>query len=120
MSMLGLLKHLASVEYGWFCHTFGRETEPLPFDLDDEGADFHIHESDTADAVVAFFKRARAAANVVIDELDVEATGIAWFGETVTMRWVLIHMIEEVARHAGHLDLMRESIDGATGHHDRT
>jgi hypothetical protein len=53
----------------------------------------------------------------VIDELDVDDMGTAWFGDTVTMRWVLIHMIEETARHAGHMDIMRELIDGRTGDH---
>jgi len=42
---------------------------------------------------------------------------MAWFGEPVTMRWVLIHMVEETARHAGHVDIIRELIDGMTGDH---
>jgi hypothetical protein len=46
-----------------------------------------------------------------------DATGTSWHGDTVTMRWVKIHMLEEVARHAGHLDILRELIDGATGDH---
>lgn len=53
----------------------------------------------------------------MIDELDLEEVGTSWAGNQVTMRWVLIHMVEEVARHAGHLDVMRELIDGATGDH---
>jgi uncharacterized damage-inducible protein DinB len=116
-NLLGLVKHLASVEYGWFCETFGRGTEPLPFVQDDPDADLRVapHES-TAD-ILAFYDRANAAANQVIDELDVEHTGTAWYGETVTLRWVLIHMIEETARHAGHMDIVRELIDGATGDH---
>jgi hypothetical protein len=67
---------------------------------------------------VAFYGRARAAADEVIDELGVEDLGKAWFGETVSMRWVLIHMLEETARHAGHMDIVRELIDGATGDHE--
>jgi len=53
----------------------------------------------------------------VIDELDVDDVGTAWSGEFVSMRWVLIHMLEETARHAGHMDILRELIDGATGDH---
>ncbi len=53
----------------------------------------------------------------MIGELDVAGVGTASFGESVSMRWVLIHMIEETARHAGHLDILRELIDGATGDH---
>ena len=75
------------------------------------------HET-TAD-IVAYYGRARSAADEAIDELDLEVTGTAWFGEAVSMRWVLIHMIEETARHSGHMDIMRELIDGATGDHLR-
>ncbi|MHB1489244.1 DinB superfamily protein [mine drainage metagenome] len=116
-SLLGLVKHLGAVEYGWFCETFDRPTEPLPFDPDDPDADLRVRPDETTDEVVAFYRRARAAADAVIDELDVDDVGTAWFGETVSLRWVLIHMIEEVARHAGHLDILRELVDGSTGDH---
>jgi uncharacterized damage-inducible protein DinB len=116
-SLLGLVKHLGSVEYGWFCETFGRDTEPLPFDEDDPDSDMRARPDETTEDVLAFYGRARAAADRVIDELDVEETGTAWFGETVTMRWVLIHMVEETARHAGHIDILRELIDGMAGDH---
>jgi hypothetical protein len=88
----GLVKHLASVEYGWFCRT------------------------NSAD-IVANYGRSRAAADVVIDEVGLEDVGTAWSGQTVSMRWVLIHMIEDTARHAGHMDILRELIDGQTGDH---
>jgi uncharacterized protein DUF664 len=116
-NLLGLVKHLASVEYGWFCQTFGRETEPLPFDEDDENADLRVEPDETTDDIVAFYGRARAAADQVIAEVGLDDTGTAWFGDAVSMRWVLIHMVEETARHAGHVDIVRELIDGATGDH---
>ncbi len=116
-SLLGLVKHLAAVEYGWFCETFGREAEPLPFDDDDENADLRVEPHETTAGIVDFYGRARAAADQVIDELDVDDVGTAWFGDTVSMRWVLIHMIEETARHTGHMDIVRELIDGMTGDH---
>jgi uncharacterized damage-inducible protein DinB len=116
-SLLGLVKHLAAVEYYWFCSTFGRETEPLPFDDDDENADLRVEPHESTADILAFYGRARAAADRVIDELDVEDVGMSGHGESVTMRWVLIHMIEETARHAGHLDIVRELIDGETGDH---
>ena len=106
-SLLGLVKHLGAVEYGWFCSTFGRPTEPL-FDEDDPTrtcASGPRRPPRTPWPSTA----ARAAADQVIDELDVEDTGTAWFGDTVTMRWVLIHMVEETARHAGHVDVLREA-----------
>jgi uncharacterized damage-inducible protein DinB len=118
-SLLGLVKHLAAVEYEWFCHTFGRETEPLPFDEADENADLRVEPHESAAEIVKFYRRARASADRVIGELDLDDQGAAWFGGTVSMRWVLIHMIEETARHAGHMDILRELIDGATGDHQR-
>ena len=116
-NLLGLVKHLAAVEYGWFCDTFGRPTEPLPFDDDDPDADLRVRPEETTADVLAFYTRARATADRVIDEIGLEETGMAWFGEPVTMRWVLIHMVEETARHAGHVDILRELIDGMTGDH---
>lgn len=113
-NLLGLVKHLAGVEYQWFCETFGQETERLERD---PLADMTVgpHES-TAD-IVAFYQRARHAADRVIGALDIEALGSAWFGEQVTLRRVLIGMVEETARHAGHMDILRELLDGATGSH---
>ncbi|MFI5621275.1 DinB family protein [Streptomyces sp. NPDC051567] len=118
-NLLGLVKHLAAVEYGWFCETFGRETEPLPFDPDDENADLRVEPHETTADIVEFYGRARTAADKVIGELTIDELGTAWSGETVSMRWVLIHMVEETARHAGHMDIVRELIDGATGDHLR-
>lgn len=114
-SLLALVKHLATVEYGWFRETFGRESEPFWFDTETEDMTVAPDES-TAD-ILAFYARARAAADRAIQEIDLEDTGTSWSGRTVTMRWVLIHMIEETARHAGHMDIVRELIDGATGDH---
>ena len=118
-SLLGLVKHLAAVEYGWFCATFGRETEPMPFDEEDPEADLRITPDETTADIVDFYNRACRAADVVIGEVGIEELGTAWFGDQVSMRWVLIHMVEETARHAGHMDILRELIDGATGDHNR-
>jgi Protein of unknown function (DUF664) len=116
-SLLGLVKHLGAVEYGWFCDTFGRPTEPLPFDENDPEADMRAGPDETTEDILAFYGRARAAADRTIDELEVEDTGTAWFGDTVSLRWVLIHMVEETARLAGHIDILRELIDGMAGDH---
>jgi hypothetical protein len=118
-NLLGLMKHLASVEFGWFCETFGRESESIPFDEDDPEADMRAEPHETTADIVEYYGRARAAADRVIDELDPDDVGSAWFGDPVSMRWVLIHMIEETARHSGHMDIVRELIDGATGDHPR-
>jgi hypothetical protein len=109
------VKHLAGVEYGWFCLVFGRITEPLQFDEDDPDADLRITPDETTGEIVAFYRRARAAADATIEELDLDTTGTSWDGSPVSLRWVLVHMVEETARHAGHADIIRELIDGATG-----
>lgn len=114
-SLLGLVKHLATVEYGWFCTTFGRESEPFWFDTGTE--DMTVGAGESTDGILAFYARARAAADLAIRETGLEETGTSWRGVSVSMRWVLIHMIEETARHAGHMDIARELIDGATGDH---
>ncbi|MGW1727068.1 DinB family protein [Streptomyces sp. NPDC002306] len=115
-SLLGLVKHLGSVEYGWFVETFGRETEPLWFDpYEDE--DMRADQGETTEQILAFYARARAAADRTIAELSLDAPGRpAWRDHEVSLRWVLVHMVEETARHAGHMDVVRELIDGATGH----
>src|SRR4030081_3821860 len=88
-NLLGLVKHLAAVEYSWFSTTFGRPTEPLPFDESDANADLRVRSDETTDEIVAFYARARAASDRVIDAFDLDATGTAWFGDAVSLRWVL-------------------------------
>ncbi|MEU8983732.1 DinB family protein [Streptomyces sp. NPDC058251] len=115
-NLLGLVKHLASVEYGWFCSTFGREVEPLWFDPFSE-EDMAAGQGETTAQIIDFYARARAAADRTISELSLDDLGTSWNGTTVSLRWVLIRMVEESARHAGHMDIVRELIDGGTGDH---
>ncbi len=119
-NLLGLVKHLAAVEYGWFCDTFGRAVEPFSFDVDaDPDSDLRVEPGETAADIVAFYERACAAADTAIADTDLDALGTSWAGDAVSMRWVLVHMIEETARHAGHMDIIREQLDGVTGDHRR-
>ncbi|WP_030246816.1 DinB family protein [Streptomyces sp. NRRL S-350] len=119
-NLLGLVKHLDGAELGWFRATFGLETGPLPFDLDaDETSDMRIEPHESTADVPAFYARARAAADEAVDRLELDSLGTSWSGRTVSLRWVLIHMATETARHAGHMDILRELTDGATGDHDR-
>ncbi len=113
-NLIGLVKHLAGVEYEWLPKTYGRETEPLETDV---VADINAGPDETTADIIAFYTRARAASDAVIADHDVEDLGTAWFGEQVTLRRVLIGMVEETARHAGHMDILREQIDGAVGSH---
>ncbi|MBK5268768.1 MAG: DinB family protein [Acidimicrobiia bacterium] len=115
-NLLGIVKHLAAVEYGWFCTTFGRATEPLPFDDDDEDADLRVNNDETTEDILGFYRRACDASDLAMAEVGLDGEGTAWFGDMVSMRWVILHMIEETARHAGHADILRELIDGSTGY----
>ncbi|MGW3042438.1 DinB family protein [Kitasatospora sp. NPDC001159] len=120
-NLLGLVKHLGGAELGWFRETFGLETGPLPFDIDaDETSDLRIEPHESTADVLAFYARARAAADEAIDQLELDSLGTSWSGRTVSLRWVLIHMTTETARHAGHMDILRELTDGATGDHNRS
>ena len=116
-SLLGLVKHLANAEYGWFCETFGRPTELLTDVSQDPEADMRAAEGETTEEIVGFYRRAWAAADAAILELRLDATGTSYSDKTVSLRWVLVHMIEDTVRHAGHADILRELIDGGTGHH---
>jgi len=91
----------------------------MPFDEEDPEADLRIAPGETTKDIVDFHNRACRAADAVIGEVGIEELGTAWFGDLVSMRWVLIHMVEETARHAGHMDILRELVDGATGDHNR-
>ncbi|PWI20732.1 hypothetical protein DI272_29200 [Streptomyces sp. Act143] len=122
-SLLGLVKHLASVEYGWFVETFGAEVgaevEELWFDPTTD-QDMRADQGETTAQIVEFYGRARTAADRVIAEVPLTGLGRpSWRDHDVSLRWVLVHMIEETARHAGHMDVVRELIDGATGDHRR-
>lgn len=118
-TLLGLIKHLATWEYIWICRTFGHPTEQLPIDEGDDYADVRIDPGDSTAGIVAFYSRSRAAADEVIGGVDLDEAGTTMFGDTVSLRWAVIHILEDTARHAGHIDVMRELIDGMVGDHQR-
>ncbi|ARX80842.1 MULTISPECIES: DinB family protein [Streptomyces] len=119
LSLLGLVRHLADVERRWFRRVLAAADAPPLFSSPAEpDADFTGALPDpalTAAAWEAWRAEVAFAERFVTDapHLDVEGTD-SWRG-TVSLRWVLIHMVEEYARHNGHADLLRERIDGAIG-----
>ena len=121
-NLLGLVKHLGGAELGWFCATFGRDTGPLPFDLTaDPTSDMRAEPHESTDDILEFYRNARAAADKTIGELDLDDVGTAFAffdGATVSLRWAMLHVLEETVRHAGQMDILRELSDGATGDHD--
>ncbi|CAN5528383.1 DinB family protein [soil metagenome] len=121
LSLLGLIRHLAQVENHWFQRVLqGKADRPRLFRRDDDkDADFNGAVADSAVVEEAFtaWKAEIAAADEWLAALDEDDLGqdVAFDDDTVSVRDVLVHVIEEYARHAGHADLLRECIDGRTG-----
>ncbi|WP_101391495.1 DinB family protein [Streptomyces sp. TLI_146] len=120
LSLLGLVRHLAHVERQWFRRVLAKEDAPPLFSTPDSpDSDFDEAESDGPEAIAEAWQAWRDEVAYADDfvrqapHLDIQGDD-AWRG-TVSLRWVLIHMIEEYARHNGHADLLRERIDGARG-----
>jgi hypothetical protein len=117
LSLLGLVRHLADVERRWFRHVLaGSPVAPRFSSAADPDGDFDgAAETGADEAWAAWREEVEFASRFVAAAPDLDVTGEdAWRG-TVSLRWVLVHMIEEYARHNGHADLLRERIDGATG-----
>ena len=122
MTLAGLLKHLARVEDGWFAEVVAEEGEGARWAstpwaeewqsaLDDSPTDLRQLWAQSVEA-----SRAVVAAQLAAGPAALEATHPAWGGQDrVSLRWVLVHMIEEYARHNGHADLLRQAVDGAVG-----
>jgi len=121
-TMAGLLKHLAGVEDSWFTDRLLGLGEPEPFASapfdEDPDWEFHSAVDDTPEYLVELYEaaceRSRAAVAQTPD-LDTPMAKPSQSGTHFSLRWILVHMIEETARHNGHLDLLRELTDGATG-----
>ncbi|MEV4257122.1 DinB family protein [Spirillospora sp. NPDC049652] len=121
-NLLGLVKHLAGVEAGYFGETFGRPfPERLPWMEDDaeSNADMWATPDESRADILGLYERVRAFADATIAELPLDAPGrVRWWPDEradVTLDWIIIHVAVEVHRHAGHADVVRELIDGTVG-----
>ena len=121
-NLLGLVKHVASVEFGYFGDIFGRPSdEPLPWYAEDAepNADMWATADETREQIIGLYHRAWAHADATIDALPLDAPGRVphWPDERarVTLHQILVHVIAETHRHAGHADVVRELIDGTVG-----
>ena len=121
-NLLGLIKHLASVEAGYFGVCFGRPfPEPLPWHEEDAdpNADMWATADESREDIVAFYRRVWAHSDLTIEDLPVETVGrVPWWPPEraeATLHLLLVHMIAETNRHAGHADIVRELIDGGVG-----
>jgi uncharacterized damage-inducible protein DinB len=118
MSLLGLVRHMTEVERYWFRTVLAGEPEWRRYTSADRGADFAEAVGETAaveQAWAAWREEVAFAEGFVDSHQDFMLTGTMRDGDVVTLREVLVHMIEEYARHAGHADLLRECIDGRVG-----
>jgi uncharacterized damage-inducible protein DinB len=126
-SLLGLVKHCLNVEVGYFGLTFGREF-PTPEELvametyeQDPQADWYARDDETRDGLVDLYRRVWVFADQTIEHLPLDAPGrVPWWRpdrQEVTLQRVIVHVTYDLARHAGHADILREQHDKAVGLH---
>ena len=125
MTLGGMLKHLTFVEQWWFSIVLhGHDAAGIWADVDweaDEDWDWHSAADDSPDQLRSWLDEAIEASDRLVDEALARGEGLDLraarerSGSAPTLRWILVHMVEEYARHCGHADLIRESIDGRTG-----
>jgi uncharacterized damage-inducible protein DinB len=119
LSVGGLLKHVTHTERGW---TDLLARKPRTTSVEDYGAEFHLTADDSLESLVAAYDEVATYTEEVVAGIadlgePVPVPDAPWFPDGLThwsVRWVLLHVIEETTRHAGHADIVRESIDGAT------
>jgi len=117
LSLLGLVRHMAEVERGWFRRTLAMEDVAYLYSSD-ANPDGEFDDVDTADADEAFatWRAECEQARRIVAARQLDDTGKQRSGKTISMRWILVHMVEEYSRHNGHADLLRQRIDGAVGY----
>ncbi|WP_328533979.1 DinB family protein [Micromonospora zamorensis] len=124
-NLLGIIKHCLNVEAGYFGPAFGREF-PTPEELvpmqafdEDPQADWYASEDETKDGLIDLYRRVGVFADQTIDQLPLDAPGqVPWWRpdrQDVTLQRIIIHVTCDLARHAGHADIIREQHDSAIG-----
>ena len=121
-NLLGLVKHVASVELGYFTEVFGRDPgRELPWFGDDAepDADLWVPAEESREEILDLHHYSARVSDETITELDLDAAGaVPWWSperRQVTLHQILVHMIVETARHTGHADIVREFVDGHAG-----
>jgi uncharacterized damage-inducible protein DinB len=115
-TLLGMIKHLAYVERGWFRETIAGDQVEYPFDAEDPDADLRIERHESTEEILDLYRSECSRSRQIIGtvSLDDLVKGEERSAD-YNVRWVIVHMIEETARHAGHADIIREQLDGSTG-----
>jgi hypothetical protein len=117
-NLLGLVKHLATLEAWYFGEVFGRPfPEPLGRWQDADGSDLWVTSGETREQIIDFYQRAWGHADATIEELPIDAPGhVPWWSRPdVKLFNIMVHVLQETTRHAGHAVILREQLDGRTG-----
>ena len=117
LSLLGLVRHLADVEREWIRVILNGEPPEYRFFSDDDpdGGFDHLDSANVAENFAAWREEC-AIADRIIESHSLDDQGTTAAGRRFSLRWMLVHLVEEYSRHNGHADLLRERIDGATGY----
>jgi uncharacterized damage-inducible protein DinB len=118
MTISGLVSHLRWVEYSWIeCNMLGAEKH-APWTDDDPDREMRIAVGIPLAELLADYRAVCTRHSELIAPLDLDTPSrgqLPWRSEPVTLRWILFHLVEETARHNGHIDILREMADGVTG-----
>jgi len=119
-NLLGLVKHVATVEARYFGEVFDRPSpEPLPRWQDHDGGDLWATADETREQIIGFYRRTWEHSDATIYELPLDAPGhVPWWSEprpNTNLFAIMVHVLGESIRHAGHTDILREGLDGRTG-----
>ncbi|GAA4660178.1 DinB family protein [Streptomyces chumphonensis] len=117
MSLAGVLSHLRWVEYWWLRVVFLGEPDDAPWTEDDPDREMRLGARTPLAELVADYEEQSARHRDLVEahDLDTTARRTGRDGRAVTLRWILLHLVEETARHNGHLDILRELADGTRG-----
>jgi hypothetical protein len=122
-NLLGIVKHVAYVQLGYLGDCFGRPAGiPTPWETspDDPDADLWVPAHESRDEIVGLYRRSSEHGDRTLQELDLDTPGeVPWWPEdrrNPTLHRVTVHLIVDIARHAGHADILREMIDGSAGY----
>jgi uncharacterized damage-inducible protein DinB len=114
-TLLGIVKHLAYVERGWFQITFLGRQLWRPSNGGDDDAEFRIEDGETVDDVLTLYQQEVSRSREIVAGATLDDHAKREKRRNYTLRWILVHMIEETSRHVGHADILREQTDGASG-----
>src|SRR5262249_14223348 len=117
-NLIGIVKHLTGVTYGYLCSAFGQERETFSWEFDEElfyGLDMWATPGEAPAELGAAYRRACAAGAQTIEELELDAEGKHHSGGTITLRQMIHSVLLDTTRHAGHADVVRELVDGRIG-----